>query len=73
VFSIEELRESYWQFEIPALLATELPRYVAVGDEAWPRKWRFPLVATSPQQAARELPPCAWVSPDAQRVIRAGK
>jgi hypothetical protein len=70
VFSVDELKESNWNFEIPALLSTELPRIVAVGDDVTPKRWRFPLPAALPTREMRaQIPPCAWISLDAQRVM----
>lgn len=69
VFAVDELREAYWNFEIPALLESELPRWVAVGDDVTPLRWRFPLRALSPQKARAELPVCAWLSAAAARAL----
>jgi hypothetical protein len=75
VFTLAELYDSVWNFDLPAALWSELPDHVAVASRAqlvsWKvDRWRYPpRFLAAEELKARPLPACAWRSPAAQELV----
>jgi hypothetical protein len=75
VFSLAELFDGLWNFDIPGALWSELPDHVAVASRAqlksWKAdRWRYPpRLMSSEDLQVLPLPACAWRSAAAQQLI----
>jgi hypothetical protein len=75
VLAEPEVIEGEWWLEIPTAMLSELRAPVLIRESQPIRLWRVPIKTVSVQDAREQRldEPCAYVSPDAQTLLRRGQ
>ncbi len=69
LFAFFEVQHARYQLEIPAALWSELPGASVLGAPPEVETWRRPLPPRPLEAAPASIPPCAWISPEAQALL----
>jgi hypothetical protein len=71
VFSLEDVIDGSWNFDITASLHSEVPAHLVIGDPGAVVRWRYPPHMLKLEDARPLASACAYVSDGARRLLAA--